>query len=124
MIEQLARMLGLSRTEAEESLHSERAARHVLTRRDAFGLAGAMCAGLVVGEVPAEPFPYLFRAGDWANYAGIEAWIPIVDADTIVFFGIDRVFVSGTGRQQTVTVSRVVDRESEVIWVSAVEADG
>ncbi len=45
MLDTLARILGLSRTDAEASLYSERAARHVLTRRDAIGLAAATCAG-------------------------------------------------------------------------------
>lgn len=48
MLDALARLLGLSRTDAEASLYSERAARHVLTRRSVFGLAGAMCAGTVL----------------------------------------------------------------------------
>jgi hypothetical protein len=56
MLDALARLLGLSRTDAEASMHSERAARHVLTRRETFGLAAAMCAGTVLGDVlPAEP---------------------------------------------------------------------
>ena len=51
MLDALARLLGLSRTDAEASMYSERAARHVLNRRDAIGLAAAMCAGTVLGDV-------------------------------------------------------------------------
>lgn len=38
--------------EGEEEV-TQATARHVLTRRSAFGLAGAMCVGTVLGEVPA-----------------------------------------------------------------------
>lgn len=51
MIAQLARMLGLSPTDAEASMHSERAARAVLTRRNLFAAGAAMATGLVVAEV-------------------------------------------------------------------------
>lgn len=83
MLDTLARMLGLSRTAAEESLHSERAARHVLTRRDAFGLAGAMCSGFFYSEL--DPRGFLFTAhylqaaqlGERMWFAPIGTWPPL-----------------------------------------------
>jgi hypothetical protein len=50
VLDQLAKLLGLSRTDAEASMHSERAARHVLSRRSAIGLGAAMCARTVFGD--------------------------------------------------------------------------
>ena len=46
-----ARLLGLPDHQAEDALHSERAARHVLTRRSFFGVSAAMAAGTVFGFV-------------------------------------------------------------------------
>ena len=58
-IDKLAKLLGLSRDDAEASMHSERAARHVLNRREAIGLSAAMCAGTLfssggIGRAPFE----------------------------------------------------------------------
>lgn len=43
----LARMLGIKPELAEDALHSERAARAVLTRRNLFAASGALAAGSV-----------------------------------------------------------------------------
>lgn len=50
----LAKMLGVPAHQAEDALHSERAARAVLTRRSLFAAAGALAAGsvLVGGPLP------------------------------------------------------------------------
>jgi hypothetical protein len=47
----LARMLGVRRDLAEDALHSERAAKAVLSRRSLFAAAGAMASGAAFGEV-------------------------------------------------------------------------
>lgn len=41
----LARLLGVKRHQAEDALHSERAARAVLSRRELFAASGALAAG-------------------------------------------------------------------------------
>lgn len=52
MLKELARLLGLSRDDAEASMYSERAAMHVLQRRDMLKLSAAMCAGTLFADVP------------------------------------------------------------------------
>lgn len=44
-LSRFARLLGLPAHQAEDALHSERAARAVLTRRSFFAASGAMAAG-------------------------------------------------------------------------------
>lgn len=45
----LAKLLGVRQDLAEDALHSERAARAVLTRRSLLAAAGAMASGTVFG---------------------------------------------------------------------------
>lgn len=67
MIAVLAKMLGLSSEHAEASMHSERAARAVLTRRNTFaaGAALAMGAAFSFGSDP---------AGFWVQNPKLLAW--------------------------------------------------
>lgn len=64
MIKTLAKMLGLSTEHAEASLHSERAARAVLTRRNLFAAGGALAAGSVFSFAAPDPFRHTW---DWAT---------------------------------------------------------
>ncbi len=61
MLNTLARMLGLSPTDAEASMHSERAARAVLTRRNLFAAGAAMATGAAFSFPTARVFTY----ADW-----------------------------------------------------------
>lgn len=67
----LARMLGLSEANAGESLTSERAARHVISRRGVLGLgallAAAMCTGTAYA-MASEP------AGQWIVNGRLISW--------------------------------------------------
>jgi hypothetical protein len=65
VIAQLAKMLGLSRDHAEASMHSERAARAVLTRRNLFAAGGALASGAAFSFAAAEP------AGFWVQNIAI-----------------------------------------------------
>lgn len=60
MLAALAKMLGLSQEHAEASMHSDRAARHVLSRRSAIGVGAALAGGSL--------FSFL------NPYAGYEIW--------------------------------------------------
>lgn len=51
----LARMLGIKPHQAEDALHSEHAARAVLSRRDLFAAGGAMAAGSAFSFAPPPP---------------------------------------------------------------------
>jgi len=55
MIQQLAKMLGLSRDDAEASMHSDRAARAVLSRRNLFAAGAALATGAAFSFGAAEP---------------------------------------------------------------------
>jgi len=55
MIAQLARMLRLPPTDVEASMHSERAARAVLTRRNLFAAGAAMATGAAFSFATPEP---------------------------------------------------------------------
>lgn len=114
MIGALAKLLGLSRTQTEESLYSERAARHVLSRRSAIGLGAAMAAGSLFKFGTPDPFDgYEFRIGVYGHIVcGVPGWIPIV-SDTVNFFGLDRVEVHGP-----TAVVTGVDRLNGIITVS------
>jgi hypothetical protein len=83
----LAKMLGVPTRLAEDALHSERAARAVLSRRNLFAAGAAMAAGslLVGGPLPL----YLFHSGDdwiaahsWADYRDrLQDWMSFDDGD-------------------------------------------
>ena len=63
----LARMLGVRRELAEDALHSERAAKAVLSRRSLFAAVGAMVGGVAFG------FGGFERPWDWMMFAdGVE----------------------------------------------------
>lgn len=69
----LAKMLGVPARLAEDALHSERAARAVLSRRNLFAAAGALAAGsvLVGGPLPLRVFHdgyTWYAAHSWADY--------------------------------------------------------
>ncbi len=75
-LRQFARLLGLSDDLAEDALHSERAARHVVSRRTFFGVAGAMATGLVFGDaiqVAASPHAGAFLAAKVAEVDALYA---------------------------------------------------
>lgn len=55
MIQQLAKLLGLTPEHAEASMHSERAARAVLSRRNLFAAGAALATGAVFSFGAAEP---------------------------------------------------------------------
>lgn len=59
-LESLAKMLGIRRDLAEDALHSERAAKVVLSRRNLFAAAGAMAAGSLLVDVP-QAMPLVLR---------------------------------------------------------------
>lgn len=63
MIKQLAKMLGLSPEQAEASMHSERAARAVLTRRNLFAAGAALAVGSSFSFAPVRVFTYY----NWAE---------------------------------------------------------
>lgn len=52
-----ARLLGIKPDHAEDALHSERAARAVLTRRNLFAAGGALAAGSVFSFPKPELWP-------------------------------------------------------------------
>jgi hypothetical protein len=82
----LARMLGIKTDLAEDALHSERAARAVLTRRNLFAAGGALAAGSV------------FSFG--VPPLGWEAWYAYIDANRAYW---DQVF-----RLQTIDIKRAL----------------
>ena len=55
MLDRFARLLGIRIDQAEDALHSERGAKHVVSRRDFFGAAGALTAGTVFSFAAPEP---------------------------------------------------------------------
>ena len=48
MLDRFAKLLGIRPDQAEEALRSERAAKHVVSRRSFFGAAAALSAGATV----------------------------------------------------------------------------
>ena len=56
MLDRFAKLLGIRPDQAEEALRSERAAKHVVSRRSFFGAAGALATGAIFsfGGVVAE----------------------------------------------------------------------
>lgn len=69
----LAKMLGIPSHQAEDALHSESAARAVLSRRNLFAAGAAMAAGslLVGGPLPLRVFHdgnTWYAAHSWADY--------------------------------------------------------
>lgn len=61
----LARMLGIKPGQAEDALHSERAARAVLSRRDLFAAGGALAAGSVFSFAPVwQPNAFMLALAD------------------------------------------------------------
>ena len=51
ILQRFARLLGVEERHAEDALHSERAAKHVLSRRSFFGVSAAM-AGAAAFSIP------------------------------------------------------------------------
>lgn len=47
MLDKFAKLLGIRTDQAEDALHSERAAKHVVSRRSFFGASAALTAGTV-----------------------------------------------------------------------------
>jgi hypothetical protein len=73
-LQTLAKMLGVPSHQAEDALHSESAARAVLSRRNLFAAGAAMAAGslLVGGPLPLRVFHddvTWYAAHSWADYA-------------------------------------------------------
>lgn len=66
MMQALAKMLGLPTEHAEASMHSEQAARAVLTRRNLFATAATLAAGSAFsfGRSPLEPEGFYSRNAD------------------------------------------------------------
>lgn len=88
-LQTLGRMLGVRSDLAEDAMHSERAAKAVLSRRNLFAAAGAMAAGAVFVPVSA---PFLahefvggfsiqisFDIGDAINGWNVTTWIHGID---------------------------------------------
>ena len=72
---QFAKLLGLPAHHAEDALHSERAARAVLSRRSFFAAAGAMASGLVVSVPAPTARLYGFRVSlDWTEAVALVRW--------------------------------------------------
>ncbi len=71
-LRQFARLLGLSDDLAEDALHSERAARHVVSRRTFFGAGCALAAGMVFGDAIQVVTPSPARAFLEAKVAEID----------------------------------------------------
>lgn len=66
-----ARLIGIPERLAEDALHSERAARHTLSRRGMMGALAAMAAGSVV-SLPALPSARIARwSATWLNIGGV-----------------------------------------------------
>lgn len=64
-LQSFARMLGIAQHQAEDALHSERAARAVLSRRSFFAAGSALASGLVMVELqPVDPMLELIRMID------------------------------------------------------------
>jgi hypothetical protein len=51
-LQSFARMLGIAQHQAEDALHSEHAARAVLSRRSFFAAGASLASGLVMVEIP------------------------------------------------------------------------
>lgn len=64
MIQTLAKMLGLSVERAEATMHSECAARSVLTRRNLFAAGAALATGSAFSFASAAPFTY-YEYNEW-----------------------------------------------------------
>lgn len=72
----LARLLGIKPDHAEDALHSERAARAVLTRRNLFAAGGALAAGSVFsfGRPIATIHPFMLALADAVADTNVNAW--------------------------------------------------
>ena len=75
-------MLGIAEHQAEDALHSERAARAVLSRRSFFAAGAALAAGTAFTEVPVDlvrrPLwmgSHLMRTIAYAAYASPMGWL-------------------------------------------------
>lgn len=78
----LARMLGIKPHQAEDALHSERAARSVLSRRNLFAASGALALGSAFSFIraPIELSPFIkgmldFQAEVMLGSARRLAWV-------------------------------------------------
>jgi len=70
-LSRFARLLGLPAHQAEDALHSERAASAVLSRRSLFAASGAMAAGSCFSfgaPALAQSFMVLRDCGEWADF--------------------------------------------------------
>jgi hypothetical protein len=74
----LAKLLGVRRHLAEDALHSERAARAVLSRRELFVASGALAAGSVFSFSAPKPFvlhPFMAALCDAVADATANGWL-------------------------------------------------
>ena len=91
MIRTLAKMLGLSTEHTEASMHSERAARAVLTRRNLFAAGAALAAGSAFSFAPAGPTGFCVAGYD-AGFTQFSAiWICGVRLPGVVGISVRRV---------------------------------
>jgi hypothetical protein len=93
MLAAFAKLLGLPARLAEDALHSERAARAVLTRRNLFAAAGAMAAGSVFVEKWVDP-RVAFNASPRPNYLAY-GFDHLLDKDLLIPEGGPSVFNGG-----------------------------
>lgn len=83
-LQTFARMLGIAEHQAEDALHSERAAKAVLSRRSFFAAGAALAAGTAFAEihVPVVPPPIFYKAGSMMGlmamfaYASTRMFVP------------------------------------------------
>ncbi len=99
MIALLAKMLGLSPEHAEASMHSERAARAVLTRRNLFAAGAALATGSVFSFGALKVFTY----EDWRDLG---------------------FYVQNTKLMPTVTLPRIRPGELFEVWIAGVKLPG
>jgi len=80
----LAKLLGVKRHQAEDALHSERAARAVLSRRELFAASGALAAGAVFSFANPVRKLHPFMECLVAN-ASAQQWVILADATQVPF---------------------------------------
>lgn len=84
-LSRFAKLLGLPHHQAEDALHSERAARAVLTRRSFFAAGGAMAASLAFSfPVPKPPCLIMGAAYSWADIEISLGAFPFLDYVPII----------------------------------------
>ncbi len=104
----LARMLGLSDEHAEASIHSENAARAVLTRRNLFAAGAALAAGSAFSFAPAVEFEWPAAEPTWADIqikiGGIE--VPSL-VEVVAISYSDNTRLVWTRRDQVTKIGRI-----------------